>query len=131
MTKFTMTLPDAYKHFISAWESVPEAEQTEKLTARLLTEEGRMKAQEETVALAARKSSTVDTSIRRTSQNKTSTCENCGIPGHVKQECRKRIQDKHCNYCKKKGHWLADCWYRKKKNQGGNSNRQVQLARTT
>jgi hypothetical protein len=26
---------------------------------------------------------------------------------------------------------LADCWYRKKKNQGGNSNRQVQLARTT
>ena len=121
MTKIIMTLPDAYKHFISAWESVSEAEQTlEKLTSRLLIEEERLNAQEGTVALAARKLSTVNTNIRRTSHYRNSTCENCGIPGHAKQDCRKRIQVKQCNYCKKKGHWLADCWYRKKKNQGGN-----------
>lgn len=44
MTKVLMALPPCYSHFISAWESVPTEGQTrEKLTARLLVEEERMK----------------------------------------------------------------------------------------
>ena len=45
MTKILNTLPSEFNHFASAWESTPKAERTrENLTARLLTEEIRMKS---------------------------------------------------------------------------------------
>ncbi|KAL0879280.1 hypothetical protein ABMA27_003060 [Loxostege sticticalis] len=42
-----MSLPDAYKHFVSAWESAPDEKQTlENLVARLLIEEERVNEKE-------------------------------------------------------------------------------------
>ncbi|CAH2097113.1 unnamed protein product [Euphydryas editha] len=45
ITKVLMSLPDEYKHFVSAWESAPDNKQTiENLVARLLIEEERVNA---------------------------------------------------------------------------------------
>ncbi|XP_046143140.1 uncharacterized protein LOC123988147 [Osmia bicornis bicornis] len=59
MTKILMSLPEPYKHFRSAWESVPlEKQTTEELTSRLLIEEERVSSSEgEAVALAGTSSS--------------------------------------------------------------------------
>ncbi|XP_071571460.1 uncharacterized protein [Temnothorax nylanderi] len=59
MTKILMSLPEPYKHFRSAWESVPlEKQTTEELTSRLLIEEKRVSSSEgEAVALAGTSSS--------------------------------------------------------------------------
>lgn len=47
ITKVLMSLPDAYKHFVSAWESAPDDKQTlENLVARLLIEEERINEKE-------------------------------------------------------------------------------------
>ncbi|KAG6463393.1 hypothetical protein O3G_MSEX013850 [Manduca sexta] len=44
ITKVLMSLPDEYKHLVSAWESAPENRQTfDNLVARLLIEEKRLK----------------------------------------------------------------------------------------
>ncbi|GBP59696.1 Retrovirus-related Pol polyprotein from transposon TNT 1-94 [Eumeta japonica] len=44
ITKVLMSLPEDYKHFISAWESAPDDKQTyDNLVARLLIEEERIK----------------------------------------------------------------------------------------
>ncbi|CAG4993437.1 unnamed protein product [Colias eurytheme] len=44
ITKVLMSLPEEYKHFVSAWESAPDEKQTfENLVARLLIEEERIK----------------------------------------------------------------------------------------
>ncbi|KAI5640370.1 gag-polypeptide of LTR copia-type domain-containing protein [Phthorimaea operculella] len=47
-TKILMSLPDQYKHFVSAWESVAEASQTfNELCARLYIEETRLNSKED------------------------------------------------------------------------------------
>lgn len=47
ITKVLMSLPDAYKHFVSAWDSAPDDKQTlENLVARLLIEEERINEKE-------------------------------------------------------------------------------------
>ncbi|KAL0879670.1 hypothetical protein ABMA27_003385 [Loxostege sticticalis] len=47
ITKVLMSLPDAYKHFVLAWESAPDEKQTlENLVARLLIEEERVNEKE-------------------------------------------------------------------------------------
>lgn len=44
ITKILMSLPEGYKHFVSAWESAPDDKQTyDNLVARLLIEEERIK----------------------------------------------------------------------------------------
>lgn len=44
VSKILATLPQEYKHFASAWDSTPKGEKTlENLTARLITEEMRLK----------------------------------------------------------------------------------------
>lgn len=44
ITKILMSLPEDYKHFVSAWESAPDDKQTyDNLVARLLIEEERIK----------------------------------------------------------------------------------------
>ncbi|KAL0829820.1 hypothetical protein ABMA28_003303 [Loxostege sticticalis] len=48
ITKVLMSLPDEYKHFISAWESAPDDKQTfDNLVARLLIVEERIKEKNE------------------------------------------------------------------------------------
>ncbi|GBP82605.1 Retrovirus-related Pol polyprotein from transposon TNT 1-94 [Eumeta japonica] len=48
ITKVLMSLPDEYKHFVSAWESAPDNKQTmDNLVARLLIEEERIKEKSE------------------------------------------------------------------------------------
>ncbi|XP_031333816.1 uncharacterized protein LOC116163825 [Photinus pyralis] len=72
MTKLLMSLPQEYKYFVSAWESVAEDNQKlDELIARLLMEEDRMKNQEEctTSALAAK------------SLQKELRCHHCGKRG--------------------------------------------------
>lgn len=104
ITKILMGLPSKYKHFIAAWESVPESNQTiDELTARLLIEEERMKESSSSVAL------TTKSAVQSQHRNK---CYSCGKPGHIKKECRYRIV---CHYCKKSGHSIGDCWIRKNK----------------
>lgn len=52
ITKVLMSLPERYKHFRSAWESVSDDKQTlEELTSRLFVEDERSKSSEETTAL--------------------------------------------------------------------------------
>lgn len=118
ITKVIMSLPEQYKHFISAWESVADDQRTlSNLTARLLIEEERLKSNEKTVALTA--------NDRGQSNIK---CFSCGKPGHKKSQC-KRIPPKVnktvvCNFCQKKGHMSRDCWFRQRKlpkNAGENS----------
>ncbi|KOB78109.1 Uncharacterized protein OBRU01_00267 [Operophtera brumata] len=47
IAKILMSLPDTYKHFLSAWESVtPEKQTLQSLTARLLIEEERVLGRE-------------------------------------------------------------------------------------
>jgi len=48
ITKILMTLPDSYRHFYSAWDSIDSANRTlKKLTARLMVEETRQVQEQE------------------------------------------------------------------------------------
>ena len=58
ITKIIMTLPEDYKHFISAWESTSEDQKTiDNLTARLVMEQTRMNSKQSdwSVALLTKK----------------------------------------------------------------------------
>ena len=129
ITKVIMSLPEKYRHFSSAWESVPLKNQTvENLTARLLVEEERFKAVETEVALAAKWESKYKKNARSSekqqekgrvsdSSNKTKyRCHNCNEVGHFRKDC-KRPERRHCSYCKKSGHETRDCWFRQKKEE--------------
>ncbi|XP_031332371.1 uncharacterized protein LOC116162795 [Photinus pyralis] len=83
MTKILMSLPERYKHFTSAWESVPEEKQTlDELTSRLLVEEERAKSSEPITALA---------STGTVPKPKYTPTSSGGKPGE-------------CNFCHQKGH---------------------------
>lgn len=114
MTKILMALPNSYKHFVAAWESVPTKSQTiEELTAKLLEEE-RQRGQDSSAtakASAALATKTVGKIV----------CFNCGKAGHTKTDCRSsRIV---CHYCKKTGHRISECRYRLGKEQTKDSKR--------
>ena len=102
ITKILMSLPERYKHFLSAWESVPPTDQNmNELTSRLLIEEERQQSTE-----------TSDQTSAAFMVNKNVICFNCGKRGHMKRNCTNKSQQRHnlfCNYCKKKGHSIQDC----------------------
>lgn len=108
ITKILMTLPEPYKHFRSAWESVAVDDQKiEVLTSRLLMEEERLNNLDDgVVALAG-----VNTAISK-------KCFTCGKEGHIARFCfrNKRKPEKTCYHCKKKGHVAAQCYALKSKN---------------
>lgn len=115
MTKIMMTLPDDYKHFRSAWDSVEESKQNiNNLTSRLLMEEERVKGSESDYTASALAAKT----------GRKMKCKFCLKLGHLEEKCFKKKsvnssgQQQHqkvCHYCKKSGHFIRDCRYRIKK----------------
>ncbi|CAB0042939.1 unnamed protein product [Trichogramma brassicae] len=99
MAKIISTLPSKYNAFISAWDSVPDTNQTmDKLRERLLREETRMSADDDIPRAFA--ATTID----------------------AKNNGRKQPGDKKkslvCNYCKKKpGHIARYCYAKKRANK--------------
>ncbi|EZA59689.1 Copia protein [Ooceraea biroi] len=119
VTKILIALPDEYKHFVSAWDSVPEEKQSvNELLSRLLIEEERFKTKEE--------SSNDNCALwmkRKRDQKKKRTI--CGR-GHTQKECFHNKEGKgnklRCYYCKKPGHMQKQCRTRIRENgEGENS----------
>lgn len=114
ITKVLTSLPEEYKHFVSAWESVPEDKQTfDDLIARLLIEEERM-TQRGSADGASAFVAGVKGGIK---------CFGCGKLGHYKRECTVKPKIV-CHYCKKPGHMKKDCRYRQKKVKNQDSSKE-------
>lgn len=104
MTKILMTLPDTYKHFYSAWDSMSSENKTlTNLTSRLMVEESRQTQGHDVQrdiagsAFSAKKSYGTNkekhTKIgisenQRNNDKKPGKCNHCKKPGHWKRECR-------------------------------------------
>ncbi|KAG5895417.1 hypothetical protein JTB14_029428 [Gonioctena quinquepunctata] len=115
LTKILMSLPEKYKHFRSAWESVPIEKQTlDELTSRLLIEEERVKSYGGATAFAG-------SSTRKETPKKWGgkiKCFVCQKLGHYGKNCYKRKESpktgiNKCTNCKELGHLVADCWFLK------------------
>ncbi|UYV60728.1 hypothetical protein LAZ67_1002045 [Cordylochernes scorpioides] len=112
ITKITCSLPDKYKNFITAWDSVSSEEKTlENLTARLLKEESLQDHWDSSGNFKP------DNALMTFSKfNRNSTASN------KQQQHQQSIKDKkkntHCGYCKKKGHWWKECYKRKEEQKG-------------
>lgn len=109
MTKVLLSLPEAYNHFISAWESVDTSKQNyNDLVSRLLVEEERIKArskEKESIALYSK-------------QKSVKKCYKCGKLGHITKECKSEDKEKRkCFSCGNVGHLKANC--PKREGQGG------------
>lgn len=126
ITKVMMSLPDDYKHFISAWESAPDDKQTiENLCARLLVEEERLKEKGQT-STSSRSSSSAF--FAKKTFKRDIQCYKCKKLGHYQSECKfnkmnnrenrnsvSSANDNKCFYCGKPGHTKLQCRYRKNK----------------
>lgn len=118
ITKVLMSLPEEYKHFVSAWESAPDDRQTmDNLIARLLVEEERVKEKNE------QPSSSGSTAFL-VKDKKNLKCFKCNKLGHFISECRSNNnfvrsegQNNKCFFCGKLGHSKSQCWFKKNKEQ--------------
>ncbi|CAG9131792.1 unnamed protein product [Plutella xylostella] len=121
ITKVLMSLPDAYKHFVSAWESAPDDKQTmENLVARLLIEEERINEKEP-------QNSSASAFVAK----KNIKCYKCNKLGHYQSECNQNQSSgsghykrpvKKCYYCKKLGHTKSECYFKKNREEDSKSN---------
>uniref|UniRef100_A0ABD2X129 Reverse transcriptase Ty1/copia-type domain-containing protein n=1 Tax=Trichogramma kaykai TaxID=54128 RepID=A0ABD2X129_9HYME len=100
MAKIISTLPSKYNAFISAWDSVPEADQSlDRLRERLLREETRM---------------TSDDDVDRAFTATTSSARNIG---HLHQSNNQEKRNRVCNHCKKPGQIAKYCFAKKRANK--------------
>lgn len=125
MTKITCTLPPSFRHFVSAWDNVAEADKTlDTLTARLLKEETlneRYGEEEGTKRDAA--------FFARNSGAKSSNPPRDGVPGPSRKGKRERP---YCNYCKKFWHTIDVCRVRlRKENEREQQSDQAKKAKTS
>lgn len=105
MTKILMTLPENYKHFYSAWDSIPNVDKTlSNLSSRLMVEETRQTqghdVQRDTASSSAFSAKKSFGTYNKEKHTKIGNSEN------------QRNNDKKpgkCNYCKKPGHWKREC----------------------
>ncbi|CAB0037468.1 unnamed protein product [Trichogramma brassicae] len=110
MAKILGSLPTKYHPFISAWESVPEENQTlDNLRERLLREEDR----------------------QRDSDDVNRALASMSLPNDRKQEKPRSSSSNHqngnkkrviCNFCKKPGHLAKYCYAKKRQNKNTNKN---------
>lgn len=132
MSKILSTLPENYRHFITAWESTPEAERNlTKLTARLLTEESRNKTieSEDTTAFKAlerycfkcrsrthftRNCRRLRDEGRKSWSQQTREKKNCDMPGPSSNGRQLR----ECGICKKTNHAEKDCFFKSRQRHG-------------
>lgn len=83
ITKSLMSLPDEYKHFVSAWESTPHSKQTiDNLVARLIVKDQRIKKKSKASQL-----SSSATFIVKNKQN--IKCFKFNRLGHFQNKCIK------------------------------------------
>lgn len=114
ITKVIMSLPPAFHHFSSAWESVAKDTQTlQYLTSRLLIEEERLQANEETQALR------VFGPVKKGNINQPE-CFICHKRGHLARECSRR-KERECFSCHKVGHKAVNCWKKNNDKRHGNT----------
>ena len=99
ITKILLSLPQAYRGLMSAWDSTPKAERTlQNLTARLLKEEEMNKKM---VALTVEENK-AETFIAQGSRGK---------PNHRNSNGGRNAKfNGECHFCKRKGHKELDCW---------------------
>ena len=132
MARFTAALPQEYNHFHAAWESTRTEDRTiEKLKARLLSEEGRLKGNKEETK-AAFNASYKKNKYKKKEEDKTNqekkqednknkrTCYTCGKPNHESKDCYRNKTYPTCKYCKKDNHPEDKCYYKEqheKRNQ--------------
>jgi len=109
ITKILNILPEQYKHFSSAWDSVnPDDKTLENLISRLTLEEAKIGSSSTSNNEVAFKA------IKK--ENRERQCFNCKSYGHVQRDCRKK--NRQCGICKKTNHSEKDCFFR---NKDGNS----------
>lgn len=120
ITKILSTLPEQYKHFISAWESTStEKQNLSNLTSRLVAEEKRFQTESKTSEQVAFNSTGDE---KKNNKNKFDRgykniskriCFKCNLPGHIARFCRTQLK---CGICKKTNHVDKDCYFRNKTN---------------
>lgn len=129
ISKILSTLPQDYRHFLSAWDSTETNQKTlDNLTARLLAEEMRNKTAEmegETIACKVNtnrnnqltKPNHCSRDFKPFNKHKTNTQRSPGpnIQGHASGSSSNRMKTnwKGCSICKKTNHSEKDCFYRK------------------
>ena len=105
ITRVLSSLPNKFRHFHSAWDSVADdKKKLEILTSKLMAEELRIPESEElkqSTALCANYD--VKSDANRKKFNKKIVCFNCGKPNHYKKDCFR------CFICKEKGHRSNQC----------------------
>ena len=125
ISKILVTLPEQYKYFISAWESMSSEEKTlTNLTSRLISEESRCHLEEpKTESLAFRANELAcfkykkNQNISRYYGNKNSDekrCFKCNSNTHLANLCSKTLGNNSrqcCRICKKNNHAEKDCFF--------------------
>ncbi|CAI6369917.1 unnamed protein product [Macrosiphum euphorbiae] len=115
ITKILMTLPDSYRHFYSACDSMNSANRTlEQLTTRLMVEEIRQVQGQEVRDDGAESSALTATKGKYNKSQKYVNKNDNTKPGK-------------CNHCKKPGHWKRDCRIFKKEQEEKKSTSGLEL----